>query len=299
MNGRLPLNSRSVFGTVEHDVHRKRRGAISAFFSKRAVNDIEPWIHDKTEQLCANMRQQQKRDGSVELRSNFLAMTTDMIAAHALNGSNPQKTLNLLQDERKALEWQKTIAAVALLTPICKQIPWLIPMALKLPVGFWMSIAPPLGRIVRLNRVSGLSRRSERGCAWILNATTRQDMRREAQAAIDEASMSLTVDEEKTEKSVLPTTKRHNIFRTILQSSLPSQEKEQMRLGQEGFVAIAAGGETCGRMMSTAVYYVMAHKTQVMPRLSQELLEVMPTRDAQPDLKDLEQLPYLVSIPLY
>lgn len=145
----------TVFGTVDHQVHRKRRAAISAFFAKRAVSEIEPWIHERTETLCATMRRQQDRDGSIELRVNFLAMTTDMIAAHALNGSNPQNTLHLLHDDEKAREWQKTIAALAMLTPLVKQAPWLIPVALKLSVGFWMTIAPSLGRIVRLNRVSG------------------------------------------------------------------------------------------------------------------------------------------------
>jgi len=143
-----------AFGTVEHEIHRKRRAAISAFFSKRAVNDIEPWIHERTTTLCATVRHQQERDGSVELRVNFLAFTTDMIAAHALNGSNPSNTLHLLQNEENAKEWQKTIAAVALLTGIVKQFPSLIPVALKLSVEYWMTIAPPLGRIVRLNRVS-------------------------------------------------------------------------------------------------------------------------------------------------
>lgn len=143
-----------VFGTVEHECHRKRRAAISAFFSKRAVNDTEPWIHDRAEALCATMRHQQDRDGSVELRVNFLAMTTDMIAAHALNRSNPQNTLNLLKDESKAKDWQKTIAAMAVLTCFVKQAPWLIPIALKLPIKLWMTILPLLGRIVRLNKVS-------------------------------------------------------------------------------------------------------------------------------------------------
>lgn len=50
-------------------------------------------------------------------------MTTDMIAAHSLNGSNPQKTISLLQDEEKAKEWQKTIAALAFLTGLVKQAP--------------------------------------------------------------------------------------------------------------------------------------------------------------------------------
>ena len=124
-------------------------------------------------------------------------------------------------------------------------------------------------------------------------------MRRSAQSAIDEEASSFSVDEkpnlEESEKSVTSATKRHNIFRTILQSSLPPQEKAPKRLAQEGFVAIAAGGETCGRMMSNALYYILANKDRVMPMLTQELMEAMPTPNVQPELKTLEQLPYLVS----
>ena len=149
---------------MDHEIHRKRRAAISAFFSKRAINDIEPWIHDKANALCASMRDQQARESSVELRVNFLAMTTDVIAAHTLNGSNQERTLDLLKNNDNARDWQKTIAALAILTPVCKQAPWLIPLALKLSVGFWMMIAPPLGRVVRLNRVSSNQDLKNMGC---------------------------------------------------------------------------------------------------------------------------------------
>lgn len=147
----------AVFGTVDHTIHRGRRAAISAFFSKRAITDIEPWIHEKTDQLCANFNDQQNRNGNVELRFNFLAITTDVIAAHSLNGSNPQKTIGLLQDEEKAKDWQKTIAALAFLTALVKQAPWLITFAKTLPANLWMSFAPRLGRVVRLNKVKAFS----------------------------------------------------------------------------------------------------------------------------------------------
>lgn len=90
---------------------------------------------------------------------------------------------------------------------------------------------------------------------------------------------------------------RHNIFQTILNSPLPPHEKTSKRLGQEGFVAIAAGGETCGRMMTNALYHILANKDRVMPIVAKELAEVMPTPDVQPRLKDLERMPYLVRLP--
>ena len=125
-------------------------------------------------------------------------------------------------------------------------------------------------------------------------------MRQSAQFALDEVSSPLgdkIPDFENTGESGLPAKERHNIFRTILQSSLPPEEKSSERLGQEGFVAIAAGGETCARMLSNGLYFIYVNKDRVLPTLLQELMEVMPAPDVQPDLKALEQLPYLVGAP--
>lgn len=284
----------AVFGTVDHNIHRGRRAAISSFFSKRAITDIEPWIHEKADQLCANFNAQQNKNGNVELRVNFLAITTDVIAAHSLNGSNPHKTIGLLQDEEKARDWQKTISALAFLTALVKQAPWLITFAKSLPIHLWMRFAPRLGRVVRLNKVDAFS-----GQAGAM-ADTRliQDMQKSASIAIDEWESTLDKSAlEDTESSQVSTMNRHNIFQTILKSSLPPQEKTPKRLGQEGFVAIAAGGETCGRMMTNALYHILANKERVMPVLAKELAEVMPTPEIQPQLKDLERMPYLVRPP--
>lgn len=119
-------------------------------------------------------------------------------------------------------------------------------------------------------------------------------MRRSAKAAIAEES-SLTPNE-KSEIRPGTSIKGHNIFRTILNSSLPLSEKGAERLGQEGFVAIVAGGETCGRMLTAAIYYVLANKEKVLPPLMQELRGVMPNKDTVAVLKELEQLPYLTGV---
>ena len=126
-----------------------------------------------------------------------------------------------------------------------------------------------------------------------------QDMRQAAQSAIEEMPASLSRDDSvKEEQPLLPLAQRHNIFHTILKSSLPTSEKTSKRLGQEGFVAIAAGGETCGRMMTSAVYYIVANRARVMPPLMAELKRVMSTPDVVPELRSLEQLPYLVCLSL-
>jgi hypothetical protein len=42
----------AIGATVSHDLHRKRRDAISPFFTKRNVLYLEPVITQKVEKLC-------------------------------------------------------------------------------------------------------------------------------------------------------------------------------------------------------------------------------------------------------
>lgn len=98
----------------------------------------------------------------------------------------------------------------------------------------------------------------------------------------------------KTTTSSLPPSKP-NLFRSILSSSsLGLAEKDSRRIAQEAFVAIVAGGETTGRVLTTATFFVLANRAAVLPRLVAELKSVMPEADAKPTLKELEKLPWLV-----
>ncbi|KAI9690653.1 MAG: hypothetical protein M1820_009933 [Bogoriella megaspora] len=270
----------AMFGTVKHDLHRLRRSAVNNFFSKKSIYDIEYFIQARTKQMCEFMQKQLDRDGVVEVRTNFLAYSTDIICGHAFHEQR-----NLLDDEDSARKWRETISAVALLTPIARQLPWLLPLSLKIPIGVWNLVAPPLGRVVAFQ----------------------QDMHNQAITTINQIPEA-TLDDG-TSKGTMPTisegleiddsvtaTKRPTVFRTILLSRLPPNEKSSQRLAQEGYGLVAAGGETCSRTLTSAVYYVLANKERVIPRLQEELKTVMPTADASVGLKTLENLPWLTAV---
>lgn len=90
--------------------------------------------------------------------------------------------------------------------------------------------------------------------------------------------------------------KKRNIFRTILGNpSLPDIEKVYDRISHEGVVAIAAGGETTGRALATATFFILEKRDTVLPRLVEEIKAVMPELDSRPSIRDLERLPLLVS----
>ena len=87
-----------------------------------------------------------------------------------------------------------------------------------------------------------------------------------------------------------------NIFQNILSSdSLSIEEKRRNRIAQDGFVVLAAGGETTGRVLTNATYHLLANKETALQRLKGELASVMPDPNMRADIKTLERLPWLVS----
>lgn len=119
-----------VFGIINHEVHRKRRAAINLFFSKINVTSAQSMIHKNVSLLVRRLRQDLANGGIAEMRKTYLAMTTDTLCDHTFG-----KPLDLLQEDKKADEWKRTIKAVAILIPLIKQFTWVIPLALKLPLS--------------------------------------------------------------------------------------------------------------------------------------------------------------------
>ena len=137
-----------VFGTVPHELHRKRRAVINPLFSKSAVKASETMIYEQAELLCESVEKQLDQNGIAEMRLNFTAWSTDVIAILVL-----PKPLHLLKDQQAAVKYHLTTNAVLLLTPLQKQFPWLVETAMKLPLGLLQFTSPVLARSVALYQV--------------------------------------------------------------------------------------------------------------------------------------------------
>ncbi|KAL8786111.1 MAG: hypothetical protein Q9213_002976 [Squamulea squamosa] len=92
-----------TFGTVSHEVHRKRRAALGPFFSKATVATSESMIYDKANILSQLLRQKLTTGGVVELRQTFLALTTDTLSDHAFDQPS-----DLLSNEQAVVDWKRT-----------------------------------------------------------------------------------------------------------------------------------------------------------------------------------------------
>ncbi|KAL8908998.1 MAG: hypothetical protein Q9207_000449 [Kuettlingeria erythrocarpa] len=257
-----------VFGTIDHEIHRKRRAAISPFFSKHTVTSAEPTIYENMSLLSQKLDRELTGGGNVELRKTYLAMTTDTLAEHTF-----QKPLGLLNCERKAEDWRRTITAVAILTPLIKQFTWVIPLVMKLPLAALRIVVPDLARIVALRR----------------------DMNRQADAAIRHRQAASITKAVPSSDTMAPG--RVSVFESILANKgLPAKEKEIDRLAQEGFVVLVAGGETTARVLTTATYHLLANQGSALRRLKDELRIAMAQPDIRVPVKVLEQLPWLTAV---
>ena len=78
----------------------------------------------------------------------FLSLTADTVAQYAFD-----KSLGLLEDDDKAVDWYKTNKALAKMIPTVRQFPWTMPLALKLPVSTIRMVNKDIARVFELRHV--------------------------------------------------------------------------------------------------------------------------------------------------
>lgn len=86
------------------------------------------------------------------------------------------------------------------------------------------------------------------------------------------------------------------IFHELINSPhLPPAEKETIRVIQEAGALVGAGGESTTQALNTMAYCLIS-SPEKLARLREELRTLMPNKESPvPPLRQLEQLPYLVS----
>ncbi len=67
----------SLGGTVQHDLHRKRREAVDPFFSKKSVQDLIPMIAAKITLLCKQFDDHLKKRNPVSLSDLYFAFANE------------------------------------------------------------------------------------------------------------------------------------------------------------------------------------------------------------------------------
>jgi len=110
-------------------------------------------IYDKVDLLIQRIDRQMKRDGYCEMRTDFSALTLDVVSEYCLG-----QPLGLLEDETVAREWFTALRSLAKTIPWTKQFGWIIALSQKIPVPIMKATAPKLARVAGMHHVSTCTR---------------------------------------------------------------------------------------------------------------------------------------------
>lgn len=77
------VTDRTILATTPHDLHRKRRSALNAYFSKQNLRQLEPVIQGVLQSLLRRMDEWAKEGGPINLNRPLRAATSDIIQAYA------------------------------------------------------------------------------------------------------------------------------------------------------------------------------------------------------------------------
>lgn len=138
----------SVFGALDHSVHKQRRDAVKTFSSKRTVRLAHASIQDLTKELCSKVRDFTTTNESFEVFLPYLAWSTDIAFLYLEN-----KRPGLSGDVKKTRAWAQALSSVVEFLPIQKQIPLFTPLVFSLPKWLVKTISPSLYRFVEVHKV--------------------------------------------------------------------------------------------------------------------------------------------------
>ncbi|KAL9122968.1 MAG: hypothetical protein Q9187_000475 [Circinaria calcarea] len=246
----------STFNTIDHDLHKLRRGAIGPYFSRRSIIALELMLQEKIEKFCSRLEGFRTSGEPVDLRLLFSCFTTDVITEYAFPHS-----FDLLDTPDLAPAWRETFSTGLRNFHWFKHFPFLWKVLRSIPDNLMFKLAPEMKLTIDWERGN------QRLIRQIMDTYDPND-----------------------KKASHPT-----IFHEILGSDLPPQEKSYERLWQEGESMIGGGVETIANTLNVIMFNLLTHPEQ-LACVKQELHTAMPTLGSPPSWSLLEGLPYLSAV---
>jgi cytochrome P450 len=252
-------NPHSSVGTVEHDVHKRRKAAIQPFFAKQKIYELEPVVLRIAQSLCSRLEEYGQRRMVVPMRQALKCYCVDTIAEYcfAKNGDMINRP-DFASDHWR--NFAKGLDAGARHRYMPK---WLLPTVKSAPLWIQASIGPGL-QFFEL---------------W----------HEDVAASVDHV-------EAKADELDSPASSHRTIFEELLRSpAIPKEDKTRPRLIQEGAALIGAGGETTSQILAIVIFGILNDSAKCAI-LRNELRTVSEPGRPQDllSLRRLESLPYLV-----
>ncbi|KAL7652954.1 hypothetical protein ACMYSQ_007697 [Aspergillus niger] len=251
----------STFATVDHDLHRMRRSALSPFFSKASVRRLQPVIWEKVDKLLRRLDEFKNTGQPVRMDIAYAAFTNDVIMEYSFNHSRDR-----LQKPDFGEPAQEAVLAMSKVVHWMKHYHWLIYLAQLIPPWIVSWISPTVANV--LEDEPSFTRENVAQVHQIMNDKDRLGVGKQSKT----------------------------IFHDLLANpDLPVSEKSVERLGQEAKILVAGGTETTSWTLSVITYYLLS-QPHTLSRLRAELIASIPDPTASVGIEVLEHLPYLTAV---
>ncbi|PYI04016.1 putative cytochrome P450 [Aspergillus sclerotiicarbonarius CBS 121057] len=244
----------AAFSTPEHEIHKRRRAAISPFFSKRRTYEQAPMIQKNVDLICNRLANEYAGAGKVVcLNELFASYVIDSIMTYAFN-----RSYGFLSAPDFATAFTRSIQNFKDFAHIAQQFPFLVRLFRMLPTSAIAVLRPGMESVVMFQEE--------------LHSHVRQVLSSHAKGSSEG--------------------QEGTIFYELLNGNLPPEDLTIPRLNDEALSIVGAGIETT-KMSSVVTTFHVLHNPEILCRLQAELDEAIPDPSNLPPLSTLEQLPYL------
>ena len=246
----------ATFNTIDHDLHKIRRGALSAMFSKPSIMSLEPMIQERVSRLCARLEEYRDSGNPVDLRLVYTCLAMDIVTDFAVGKSH-----DLLSTHDFSPSRHEFFAEILRKVHLFKHFP-VIWRCMKVFPELALKQADP-------------------------NFQLLFEFQRESELKIREV---LNCDKEGAHSGTHPT-----VFHALLRSRLSDQDKSYARLIDEARSILGGGTESTTNALNTITVHLLLSPTK-LARLRTELTTAMPRPTTPLAWKELESLPYLTAV---
>lgn len=127
----------AALSTISHDLHRQRRSAIAPFFSKAAVQRLEPAVQSVVDKLVLRLKGLQGSGTFIDLDNFFTALTADIVFQYCF-----ARSANLMEQPGFASDWHEVIKHTSINYHTMKHFPWVEYLMRVMPVWLIKIINP-------------------------------------------------------------------------------------------------------------------------------------------------------------
>ncbi len=244
--------------TIDHDVHARRRSALSPYFSMQSIRALEPRITEVVATMIGRLHKAHEAGNTVNLYHMFSAYALDIVSQYALG---KELSMDFINHPEFGKEWAELTTGSISINNFGRHYKRIMAIMMSIPDVVMIRMNPQIGRLL----------------AW------RSTLRQQVQQVLDEQGREKLNDE--------PTT----IFRELVKSDLPAEDKTLRRLSDEAAMVLGAGGETTAQSLVRTFYHLL-QTPHAIAKLRDELAIAMPEPNKIPPLAALQNLPYLNAV---